>query len=162
MKHRLAVLAGVALVGAAWVSLAAADVGLILRKAVMSVGDPMTVWGSCYRMPVYLVKNAYAKRARIYEDTPAVARPPTSRAFRLLGRMVCAGRMHYVGHYPDGDWSSWNGYLRFRVPRVAPGAYQLVVFCDPCQRGRGGTLIINNWLWRGSRRVGATALSIQP
>lgn len=162
MKQRFAVLAGVALVGAVLVSVAAADVGLILRKAVVSVGDTMTVWGSCYRMPVYLVKNTYAKRARIYEDSPVVVRPPTSRAFRLLGRTVCTGRMHYVGDDPKGDWSSWNGYLTFRVPRVAPGTYQLVVYCDSCHRGRGGTLIINNWLWRGSTRVGATALRIQP
>jgi hypothetical protein len=70
--------------------------------------------------------------------------------------------MHYVGDYPDGDWSSWSGSLRFRVPHVPPGRYQLVVYCDPCHRGRGGTLVVNNWLWRRSERIRGTALRILP
>jgi hypothetical protein len=121
----------------------------------------MTVWGSCFRMPVYLVRAAYAERAHIYENSPVVARPPRGHEFRLLGRMVCTNRMHYIGDYPNGDWSSWNGYLRFSVPHVPAGRYQLVVYCGPCHRGRGGTLIVNNWLWRGSKRVGETGLTVR-
>jgi hypothetical protein len=152
---------GAAVVALVMASVAVADVGLILRRAAVSAGERMTVWGSCFRMPVYLVGAEYAKQARIYENNPVVARPPRGREFRLLGRMVCTNQMHYIGDYPNGDWSSWNGYLTFRVPQVPAGRYQLVVYCEPCHRGPGGTLIVNNWLWRGPKRVGETGLTVR-
>jgi hypothetical protein len=31
--------------------------------------------------------------------------------------------------------------LRFRIPRVKPGAYEFVVFCDACSPGPSGSLI---------------------
>jgi hypothetical protein len=136
-----------------------------LRQAVVSTGDRMTVWGPCDRMPVYLVRESYARRVGFYYDSLRVGRAPTSSAFRFLGRMVCTGRMHYIGdmsHYPSGDWSSWNGYLSFRVPRLPHGRYQLVVYCDPCHRGRGGTLVVSNWLWQGSKRIGRAAVIVRP
>src|SRR5438034_2689176 len=102
-----------ALLGIAGATLAPSTLSL-LRDLFADEGQrtfAIGVWIASFRSP-------------IYEDSPAVARPPTSRAFRLLGRMVCTGRMHFVGDYPKGDWSSWNGYLTFRVPRVAAGTYQ--------------------------------------
>jgi hypothetical protein len=147
------------LLALALASVAAADVGLIVRRASAPPGTLMTVWGGC-RLPVYLVPQSIARRWGLSWFALPVARPPTGRPFRLLGRTSCTGRMHYVGDYPDGDWSSWSGRLRFRVPRVRPGRYELVVYCASCRRGSGGTLVVNNWLWRGSKRVGPAALTI--
>jgi len=85
----------------------------------------MTVWGSCYRMPVYLVSDAYAKRARIYQDSPVVARPPTSRTFRLLGRMVCTWRMHYVGTNQEATGRRGTAISHFacRALRLGPTSW---------------------------------------
>jgi hypothetical protein len=156
-KSAVACLAA-ALIALTFADVAAADVGLILRRASAQPGTVMTVWGGCYQA-IYLVPESFARRRNLYFSLP-VARPPTTRPFRLLGHTACSGRMHYVGNYPNGDWSSWSGRLRFRVPHVRPGRYQLVVYCDSCRRGPGGTLVVNNWLWRRSRRVGATGLTI--
>jgi hypothetical protein len=165
MAGRLLLLVGAGVVALVLSATGAADVGLILRQAVVSTGDRMTVWGPCDRMPVYLVRESYARRVGFYYDSLRLGRAPTSSAFRFLGRMVCTGRMHYIGdmsHYPSGDWSSWNGYLSFRVPRLPHGRYQLVVYCDPCHRGRGGTLVVSNWLWQGSKRIGRAAVIVRP
>jgi hypothetical protein len=145
-------------------AVAAADVGLILRRNVVAVGDRLTVWGGCDRMPVYLVSERYTKRAGFYWTSSVVRQPPQGRFFHFVGRMRCTGKMHYLGdmsHFPAGDWSSWDGYLTFRVPRVAHGRYQLVVYCDPCHRGPGGTLVVSNWLWHGGKRIGRTALIVR-
>jgi hypothetical protein len=139
---------------------ASADVGLILRRSVVRTGEVMTIWGGC-RDPIFLVPEAFAKRVGLSSFSLPAARPPTSPPYRLLGRTRCTGRIHYVGDFPDGDWSSWSGYLRFRVPRVRPGRYELVVYCASCRRGPGGSLVSNNWLWRGSKRVGETRLTIR-
>jgi hypothetical protein len=148
-----------ALIALTLAAVSAADVGLILRRAIVQPGTVMTVWGGC-RQPVYLVPESFARRRGFYYYSLPVARPPTTRPFRLLGPTVCTGRVHYVGNYPDGDWSSWSGLLQFRVPRVRPGRYQLVVYCASCRSGPGGTLIVNNWLWRGSRRIGPIELTV--
>jgi hypothetical protein len=113
-------------------------------------------------MPVYLVPESFAKRVGFFYRGFPAARPPSRLPFRLLGRTVCTGRTHYIGDYPDGDWSAWSAILRFEVPRVRPSRYQFVVYCESCRRGPGGSLIVNNWLWRESRRVGETALTILP
>jgi hypothetical protein len=140
-------------------SVAAADVGLILRRASAQPGTVMTVWGGCHQ-PIYLVLEAFARRRGFHFFALPVDGPPTTRPFRFLGRTSCAGRMHYVGNYPRGDWASWSGLLRFRVPRIRPGRYDLVVYCASCRRGPGGTLVVNNWLWRGSKRIGPTGLTV--
>jgi hypothetical protein len=144
-----------ALIALSLSSVAAADVGLILRRATAHPGAAMTVWGGCYE-PIYLVPESFAR------VTLPEAHPPTRQPYRLLGRTSCTRRMHYVGSYPAGDWASWSGLLRFRVPRVLPGRYQLVVYCASCRRGPGGTLVVNNWLWRGSKRIGPTGLTVLP
>jgi hypothetical protein len=138
-----------------------ADVGLILQKAVVRQGDPMTVRGGC-RMPIYLVPDSYARRTGLYAFSFPVARPPMEPPFRRLGRTRCTGRLHYLGDFPDGDWSSWSGYLRFRVPLLRPGRYHFVVYCAPCRRGPGGSIVVSNHLWRSGKRIGLTALTILP
>jgi hypothetical protein len=151
----LAVLLGLLVPGSA-----AGDEGLILRRATARPGEIMTVWGSCGRKPIYLVSESYARRSLLIYFSRLAPRPPSGPPFRFLGRTVCTRQDHYVGDFPDGDWSSWSGYLGFHVPPVRPGRYQLVVYCAPCRHGPGGSLVMNNWLWRGSRRVGPTGLTI--
>ena len=53
-----------------------------------------------------------------------VARPP-GRPFIRVGRF---------------DWRRGNSFS-FVVPRVRPGTYQLVSFCDPCFAGPAGLLV---------------------
>jgi hypothetical protein len=139
---------------------ACADAGLILRRAIVQQGDVMTVWGGC-REPIYLVSEAYAKRTFLYYFALSARGPPTRPPYQPLGRTTCTGRLHYIGDFPDGDWSSWSGYLRFRVPRVRPGRYVLVAYrCLPWSCGKRGSLSASNWLWRGSKRIGPSSLRI--
>lgn len=137
----------------AWAGSASADVGLIVRKFAAAPGERFTVYGPCGRMPVYLIRGGSPR------GTTYAARPPRA-PYRLLGRFRCTGRDHYVGDFPKGDWASWSGLLRFRVPRIAPGFYRLVVYCEPCRRGRGGSLIDRTYLWRGGTRVRLVGLRV--
>jgi hypothetical protein len=139
-----------------------ADVGLILRRNVARVGDVVTVWGAC-RYPVYLIGLSAAKRLGLglQYGSRFAPRRPAALPFRPLGRPRCTARTHYVGDFPSGDWSSWSGYVRFQVPRVPPGRYHLVVYCAACRRGPGGSLIVDNYLWRDGKRIGATLLTIR-
>ena len=147
----------------AWPAAARSDIGLIVRKAVVRPGETMTVWGGC-GYPVYLVPEAHLRRLGTYHAltmSVPVAGPPRRPPFLRLGVPICTGRVHFVGDFPDGDWSSWSAYFRFRVPKLRPGRYQLAVYCAPCRRGRGGTLGVANYLWRGSKRIGLTALTVR-
>lgn len=99
----------------------AADDGLILRRAVVRPGELMTVWGGC-REPIYLVPESFARRTGLLFFSLPAERPPTRSPFVFVGRTVCTRRVHYVGDFPDGDWSAWSGYLRFRVPPRSSGA----------------------------------------
>ncbi|MDQ3823117.1 MAG: hypothetical protein M3321_07745 [Actinomycetota bacterium] len=158
-----AVLAVGGVLALAYPAVATSDVGLIVRRAVVRQGETMTVWGAC-TYPVYLVREAHVRRLgfyRRYALSVYVPAPPRRPPFRRLGLPTCTGRTHLVGDFPGGDWSSWTAFLRFRVPRVRPGRYQLAVYCAPCRRGRGGSLIVQNHLWRGSKRIGPTALTIR-
>jgi hypothetical protein len=58
---------------------------------------------------------------------PRAHRPPTRAPYIWLGRI------HYA--------APTSGRFTFRVPHVAPGAYRIVVYCAPCYRGAGGSLI---------------------
>lgn len=161
-KIRGLVLLAATLVVLALSASSSADEGLIVRRTVVRQGTLMTVWGGC-RRPIYLVPESFAKRIFLYYFSLPVAGPPTRPPYRLLGRTRCTGEDHYIGDFPDGDWSSWSGYLRFRVPRVRPGRYVLVVYCAPCRPGKTGSLIVSNHLWRGSKRIGdETVLTIRP
>jgi hypothetical protein len=121
----------------------------------------MTVWGGC-REPIYLVPDSYATRTGLHAFSLPRYRPPRNAPFRRLGRTVCTGRLHNVGDFPDGDWASWSGYLRFRVPRLRPGRYHFVVYCAPCRRGPAASIVVSNYLWRGAKRIGPMTLRILP
>jgi hypothetical protein len=40
------------------------------------------------------------------------------------------------------------GTLRFRVPRVEPGPYKIFLYCEPCYRGRRGSLLTDRRIFR--------------
>jgi hypothetical protein len=79
----------------------------------------------------------------------------------LPGTHGVHGRLHYIGEFPDGDWSSSSGYLRFRVPRVRPGRYQLIVFFCPPWTCPKGHFVVGSWFWHGSKRIRETGLTIR-
>ena len=58
---------------------------------------------------------------------PFAARPPRRWPFVSIGRIRFA---------PPA-----NGRLRFHVPRLPSGTYHFVVYCAPCYKGPGGSLI---------------------
>jgi hypothetical protein len=162
----MAKICGVALSAALGVlalpSSSAADEGLIVRREVVRHGALMTVWGGC-RRPIYLVPESFAKNPLRLLRASRRGRPPAGPSYRFLGRTRCTGRLHYIGDFPEGDWSSWSGYLRFRVPPVRPGRYQLIFhLCLPwrCPKGR---FLVGSTLWRGSERIDDEAgLTIRP
>jgi hypothetical protein len=43
------------------------------------------------------------------------------------------------------------GTIRFRIPHVAPGLYKIFVYCEPCYRGRRGSLITDDRIFRVMR-----------
>ena len=71
-------------------------------------------------MPFYLVPRRLAP-----DDGTRVRRPPR-RPYVFLGRLRRTRNPYETQHF------------RFRVPRVRPGKYKVVIWCRPC----GGTLIL--------------------
>ena len=139
-----------ALVGAAAVPAAHADVGF-LRVSPTSArpGDVARVWAAP-GMPIYLVPRAAAPRpfpcnvvegevVAVPPGTPGAgicrqyaARPPNRPPYVLLGRARGA-------RSPN---------LRFRVPDVRAGSYRFVMYCAACYDGPGGSLIPSRFLFR--------------
>jgi hypothetical protein len=100
-------------------------------------------------MPIYLVPSATQVSAIVFAP-----RQPGS-PYRLLGQMRCTNTDH-----PWGDGAFWTATLRFRVPQVRPGRYQLIIYCDVCHRGPGANLVANNWYFDGKRRTELNAFNI--
>jgi hypothetical protein len=63
------------------------------------------------------------------------SRPPWIRLGRMSGRVLPVT----------------FGTIRFRVPPVAPGRYKVFVYCEPCYRGRRGSLITDDRIFRVMR-----------
>ena len=107
---------------------AAADIGVIsVTRTSARPGDVVVVRFGGYanawpRMPAYLVPSARAPGTAIF-----VPNPPKRWPYVLIGRI------HYA---PPA-----RGRLRFHVPNLASGTYHFVVYCGPCVRGPGGSLI---------------------
>jgi hypothetical protein len=156
-RRRVHVFLVVAVATLALPSLALADYGLTLRQRSAQPGEIVTVWGNAcgsgrtprLGMPIYLAPSTAQIAATVFVPHPPG--PP----YRLLGRMRCTDTFHA---WRDGGF--WNGTLRFRVPEVRPGRYQLVIYCQVCQRGAGGNLVANNWYFDGSRRQALNAVEI--
>ena len=55
-----------------------------------------------------------------------------SQPFRCSPNTICAPKAAAPPH---------GGAIPFRVPALAPGRYVYVLYCGPCYRGPGGSLI---------------------
>jgi hypothetical protein len=120
----------------------------------------MTIWSNACRhsprfhlgMRVYLVADRHQPAATVFRP-----RPPDGRPYHFLGRFRCT---HTDTPQAWGDGGYWTATLTFVVPNVSRGRYQLVVYCPPCHKGRGGNLVANNWYFDGRRRHQLQALVV--
>jgi hypothetical protein len=125
------VLAALAAAGAA-----RADVYVIVTTTTVHVGGFLRGTGDGSRLPFYLVP--YARRPQVYAcGTNAYCTPRTKRAPR--SPYVYLGRLRRTR-----DFYALQR-LRFRVPRVRPGHYAVVIWCRPCH----GSLILAGSTMRG-------------
>lgn len=145
-----AIVLGIA--GALFPAVATADVGLITNHQRATSGRSFTVYGTACGMPIYLIAQPAARKLGVgvaYPAYPVVPKPPAAKPFILLGRMRCGTEAHYVGDYPHGDYSGWLGVFSFKVPTLPTGLYDLVIYCNSCRPGHGGTLIVNVAMAKG-------------
>jgi hypothetical protein len=134
-------IAMVCLAGLAATATARADIGLVsVSRTSAHPSELITARFGGYgnewpRMPVYLVPVTrlpvrypctMRNGARAVCE-PRVLSPPTHAPYTWLGRI----------HYAPPT----SGRFTFRVPHLAPGAYHFVVYCAPCYRGPGGSLV---------------------
>jgi hypothetical protein len=117
---------------------ALADYGMVVRKTQVRPGELMTIWGNGCRHPrfrlgmrVYLVAYSQVSRTTIY-----MRHPPDGPPFHFLGRFRCT-HVNRPQPLPGGGY--WTGTLRFRVPCVSRGRYQL--FLTACRAARGRAAI---------------------
>jgi hypothetical protein len=76
---------------------------------------------------------------------PSTLRPPRGHGYRYLGEALPPAG----GNNPEhGDPPRY--LLGFEIPRLAPGQYSYVIWCDACADGRAGSLVVNprSPLWR--------------
>ncbi len=117
-------------IGVLSVSRTRAHPGTLVRVRVAGYNRPRP------RLPLYLVaarsapKHYACGRNAICE--PRARRPPSSAPYTRIGR-VHFGR-------------SGVGTVQFRVPSLPPGRYRFVLYCAPCYRGPGGSLIVDDLL----------------
>jgi hypothetical protein len=64
--------------------------------------------------------------------SPVAQAPPAHGAYTYLGEALAEGRK-------KGGAPRYG--LDFTVPDLRPGVYAYVIYCDVCNRGRGGSLI---------------------
>lgn len=139
---------------------ALADYGMTVRKTQVQPHERMTIWGNGCRggtrfhlgMRVYLVAARYQPPFAVFKP-----RPPGGPPYHFLGRFRCT---HTDAPQPWGDGGYWTGTVTFRVPRVSPDRYRLVLYCPPCHKGPGGNLVANNWYFDGHRRHQLKALVV--
>jgi hypothetical protein len=86
------------------------------------------------RMPLYLVPATRVPQRRACGPNaicePRAKRPPTRPPYTRIGQV----------HFRH----SGSGVVRFHVPSLIPGRYRFVVYCAPCYRGPGGSLVVND------------------
>jgi hypothetical protein len=134
-------LKAVGLASAALVTFAAtssADIGLVkVSRTSAPTGAVVFVTYAGYthpwpRYPLYLVPASRAPHLVACQPgaicDPRIRWPPQHAPYVLVGRIRYR--------------ASGTGTLRFRVPNVAPGPYRFVLYCAPCYRGPGGSLIV--------------------
>jgi hypothetical protein len=127
-------------------SQAHADIGVIgVKPNVAAPGQLISLAAGCggggcpARLPVSLLPSGDARRTRpVCEGkqgpcrSPTAPRIPRERPFVFLGWATRRGPPPSYGQ---------RYVLRFRAPRVRPGAYQFVIFCDACSPGPRGMLV---------------------
>jgi hypothetical protein len=98
---------------------------------------------------VSLVSQARAERLLACSISgrtcPTPTRAPRRNGYRYLGEALPPPG----GNNPEhGDPPRY--LLSFEIPRLAPGRYSYVVWCDACVDGRGGSLVVDpaSPLWR--------------
>jgi hypothetical protein len=97
-----------------------ADIYVIIANTTVHRGGYLRGTGDGSRLPFYLVPK---RLAPAYGDR--MKRAPR-RPYVFLGRLRRTRNPYATQHF------------RFRVPRVRPGKYKVVIWCRPC----GGTLIL--------------------
>ena len=97
-----------------------ADIYVIVANTTVHRGAYLRGTGDGSRLPFYLVPKRLAPA-----DGAWTKRPPR-RPYVFLGRLRRTRNPYATQHF------------RFRVPRVRPGKYKVVIWCRPC----GGTLIL--------------------
>lgn len=76
---------------------------------------------------------------------PQASAPPRKAPFRYLGQAIPPPQ----GNNPEhGDAPRY--LLDYKIPKLAPGLYAYVIFCDTCLKGKRGSLIasLGERLWR--------------
>jgi hypothetical protein len=97
-----------------------ADIYVIVANTTVHRGGYLRGTGDGSRMPFYLVAKPLAP-----VDGDRLNHPPR-RPYVFLGRLRRTRNPYATQHF------------RFRVPKVRPGKYKVVIWCRPC----GGTLIL--------------------
>jgi len=100
-------------------------------------------------IPAWLAPKRYSCRGGAVCEPYSVgapSRPPWLRLGRMSGRVLPVT----------------FGTIRFRVPRVAPGRYKVFVYCEPCYRGRRGSLITDDRIFRVERGDSAGRRVVYP
>ena len=97
-----------------------ADIYVVIANTTVHRDGYLRGTGDGSRLPFYLVPK---RLAPAYGDR--VKRAPR-RPYVFLGRLRRTRNPYATQHF------------RFRVPRVRPGKYKVVIWCLPC----GGTLIL--------------------
>jgi hypothetical protein len=85
-------------------------------------------------LPLYLVstKDALLPTPCTFKGTDGICEP-------RIGAPPRGGKYHRIGTLNVRHANDVT--ITFRVPKLAPGAYLYVLYCGPCYKGRGGSLI---------------------
>jgi hypothetical protein len=85
-------------------------------------------------LPLYLVSAKDALRA-----APCKVRGSNAICEPRVGAPPRGGKYHRIGTLNVRHANDVT--ITFRVPKLAPGKYLYVLYCGPCYRGPGGSLI---------------------
>jgi hypothetical protein len=85
-------------------------------------------------LPLYLVstKDALLPTPCKFKGADGICEP-------RVGAPPRGGKYHRIGTLNVRHTNDVT--ITFRVPRLAPGTYIYVLYCGPCYKGRGGSLI---------------------
>ena len=134
VRRQVLIAAATAVMAGVVLQAARADIGVVsVAPATARPGTSVVVTvGGIYAplsAPVYVVPLSqmprYASCGSDRVCAPQAASAPNSWPYSRVGIATFSNK----------------GVVRFRVPRLAAGRYGLVVYCAPCRRGPGGSLL---------------------